>query len=94
MGVKWGNSGHSTRDVGCGGLWQVEENGTKVGEKMREKREKNGTKYPFFKVPFPPFFFRRAKLFPTVPCVKISSPHFPTENWAFLPLTDTHRHGG
>ena len=42
---EWGNSGHITRDVGCGGLWQDvgEENGTKMGQ----KREKNRTKYPF-----------------------------------------------
>ena len=53
MGEKWGNSGHSTRDVGCGGLWRdvVEENRAI----MREKWEKNGTKYPFFTVPFSHF---------------------------------------
>ena len=35
MGGRWENSGHSTRDVGCGGLWRdvVEENGTKMGQK-------------------------------------------------------------
>ena len=49
--------------------------------------------YPFFTVPFSPSF-RRSKTFPTIPFVKISSPHSPTEKWGALPLTDTHRHGG
>ena len=31
-------------------------------------------------------------IFTTVPFV--SSPHSLMEKWAFLPLTDTHRHGG
>ena len=37
-GGGWGNSGHSTRDVGCGGLWRdvVEENGMKMGGKWDE----------------------------------------------------------
>ena len=36
-GGGWGNSQHSTRDVGCGALWgEVEEKGTKMGE-MRQK---------------------------------------------------------
>ena len=35
MGGKWGNRGHSTQDVGCGGLWRdvVEENGRKLEQK-------------------------------------------------------------
>ena len=91
MEGKWGNSGHSTWDVGCGGLrWNVvEENRTKTGGKWEE----NGIKYPFFTVPFPPFS-RRSKTFPPVPFVKISAPHSPTGKWEFLPLTDTHCHGG
>ena len=89
-GEKWGNSGHSTQDVGWGGLWRhvVEETETKMGERW----EKNGTKYPFCTVPFCPFF-RRSKIFFTVPFVKISSPHSPTTKWEFLQFTDTHRHG-
>ena len=37
-GGGWGNSSHSTRDMGCGGLWQevVERNGRKTGEKWVE----------------------------------------------------------
>ena len=52
MGGEWG-SGHSTRDVGCGGLWWdvLEENGTQLGEKWEEI----GTKHRFFTIPFPPF---------------------------------------
>ena len=35
MWGKWGNSGHSTWNVGCGGLWRdvIEENRTKMGLK-------------------------------------------------------------
>ena len=53
--------------VGRGGLWRdvVEENRRKTGQKW----EKNGTRYPFFTVPFSPLF-RRSKIFPTVPFVK------------------------
>ena len=56
-GGVWGNSRHSTQDVGCGGLWWdvVEESGT--------KKEKIWTKYPFFTVPFSRFF-RRLKIAP------------------------------
>ena len=87
----WENSGRSTWDVGCGGLWQdvVVENGRKMGEKW----EKSGTKYAFFTVPFSEFF-RRSKIFPTVPFVKTISPHSLTEKWEFLPLTDAPCHGG
>ena len=35
-----------------------------------------------------------SKTLPTVPFVKIDSPHSPTETWEFLRLTDTHRPGG
>ena len=48
---------------------------------------------PFFTVPLSPFS-RRSKTFPTIPFVKTSAPQSPTEKWEFLPLTDTHRHGG
>ena len=66
-GGKWGgNVGHSTRDVGCGGLWR--DAAEEVGQKGR-KWEKTGTKYPFFTVPFSPFS-RRSKSFPTVSFVK------------------------
>ena len=81
-----GDSGHSTWDVGCD---VVEVNGTKMGEKW----ERNVTKYPFFTVPFSPFF-GRGQIFPTVPFVKTSSPHSPTEKWELLPLTDTQHHRG
>ena len=73
--------------MGCGGfrLDVVEENGTKMGQKWEE--------IPIFHSPIAPFS-RRSKTFPTVPFVKISSPHSPTAKWDFLPLTDTHHHGG
>ena len=71
--------------AGCGGLWRdvVEENGIK----LEEKGEKNGTKYPIFAVPFPPFF-RRSKIFPTVPFVKISTALTDGKRAIFA----THRH--
>ena len=46
-GGEWGNSGRSTRNMGCGGLWL---------RKMGQKWEKHGTKYPLFTVPCFPFF--------------------------------------
>ena len=52
-----------------------------------------GDEIPIFHSPILPIF-GRSTTFPTVPFVKISSPHSPTEKWEFLPLTDTHRHGG
>ena len=66
MGGKWGNSGHSTRDVGCGGLWWdvVAENGTKMGEKWGGRWDEIP---PLFStVPFLPFF-RRSKIFSKTP---------------------------
>ena len=62
------------------------QNATTAGEKW----EKNGTQYPFFRVPFFPFF-RRSKILPTVPFVKTSALHSPTDKWAFWPLTNTHQ---
>ena len=41
-------------------------------EKMGEEWEQNGTKYPVFTVPFPPFL-RRPKNLPTVPFVKFGT---------------------
>ena len=59
-GGKWGYSGHSTRDVGCGGLWRdaIEENRAKMEKTGRkwERMGENGTKYPFWGVPFVLFF--------------------------------------
>ena len=80
------------------GLWRVvAENGTKMGEKMREKMRENGRKMGqnthFSQSHFPPLF-QRSKICLTVPFVKSSSPHLPTKKWKFLPLTNTHRHGG
>ena len=48
-GGGWGQMGENGGGMDCG-LWRdvVEENGTKMGE----KREGNGTKYPFSTVPF------------------------------------------
>ena len=60
---------------------------------MGGKPEGNGSKPPFFTVPFSPFF-RGSKIFPPVPFIKMNPPHSPTAKWDFLPLTDTHRHGG
>ena len=73
---------------GCGGMWL-----RNWGQKWGEKWEKNGTKYPFFTAPFSPFF-RRSKISPTVPFVRISPPPSQRDKWGFLPPTDTHRHGG
>ena len=61
---------------GCGGMRL-----RTMGQKMGEKWEKNGTKYPFFTAPFLPFS-RRSWIFPTAPFVNISSPHSPAEKWA------------
>ena len=86
-GGKWGNGGHSTRGVGCGGLWRdvVEENGAKNGTK-------NATKCPFFTVPFSQFL-RRSKIVPTVPSITTTSPPSLTAKRALLPLTAPHSHG-
>ena len=58
---------------GCGGMWLK-----KLGEKWEKNGSKMGRDTPFLTVPFCPFF-RRSKIFPTVPFTKISSPHSPTE---------------
>ena len=73
--------------MGCG-LWRdmVNGNGRKLGEHWEENWDENGRKYPFFTVPFSPFF-QRSQVFHTVPFVKTSSPHSPAENWGVLPLT-------
>ena len=59
---------------------------------MAENWDKNGTKYPFFTVPFPPFF-RRSKIFPLNSlCKKNCSPHHRRKNGYFChspPLTAT-----
>ena len=55
------------------------------------KWEENGTKSET--VPFSPFF-ERSRILPSIPFVKSSSPHSLPEKWEFLPLTDTHHHGG
>ena len=89
-GEEWGGKGeiaviaHGMLVVeGCGRMWL-----RKMGGKWRK-----WAKYPFFKVPFSPFF-RRSKIFHSAPFVKMRLPHSPTGKWEFLPLTDTHRHGG
>ena len=75
---------------GCGGVWlkkmglKWDKNGGTMGEKWDE--------IPILTVQFPPFFLR-SKIFATVPFIKISVPHSPTEILDFLLLTDTHRHG-
>ena len=59
---------------------------------MAENWDKNGTKYPFFTVPFPPIF-RRSKIFPLNSlCKKNCSPHHRRKNGYFChspPLTAT-----
>ena len=65
---------------GCSGMWL---------RKMGQKCETN-----FSQSHFPHFFLRRSKIVPTIRFVQTSSPHSPTANWEFLPLTDTHRRGG
>ena len=52
-GGEWGNSGHSTRDVGCGGLWRdvPEENWTTIeknGRKMGENTHCSQSHFPIF----------------------------------------------
>ena len=44
-----------------------------------------------FHSPISPFLLGTV---PTVPFIKISSPHSPSEKWEFLPLTNTHCHSG
>ena len=70
------------------GMWVVEGCGGMCGE----NGGKNGGKHQFFTAPSSPFF-RRSNIFPTIPFVKPSSPHSPTEKREFLPLGDTHPHG-
>ena len=72
--AKMGGNGEKagiTRNVGCVGLWRdvVEENGTKMGEKVG-----GGGEIPIFQSHFPPFFWR-SKIFPTIPCFKNSAHH-------------------
>ena len=82
-GMEGGDSGHSTQDEGCGGLWRdlVEENGREMGRNTH-----------FHSPIFP--IFPEVEIVPTVSSVNISSPHSPTEKCELVPLTDTHRHGG
>ena len=79
-GGGWGNSGHSTQDVGCGGLWRdvVRENRRKMGQ----FEKKMGEKWEVEDLPH------------SSPFVKISFPHSSTEKWEFLPFPETHHHGG
>ena len=63
-----------------------EENGRKMGEKW-------GQNTHFLQSHFP-HFSKGRRSSPTVAFVKLSSPTSPTEQWEFLPLTDTHCHGG
>ena len=103
-GGKWGGDGeiaviaHGMWVVeGCGGicLREMGEDWEKKGTKW-DKMGQNGTKWdkiPIFLGTILPIFPEVEDL-PTVPFVTISSPHSPTEKWASLPLTDTHRHGG
>ena len=49
---------------------------------MGRKWEENGTKYPVVTVPLSSFF-RRSKMFPTVPFVRISFPHSSMKNGNF-----------
>ena len=53
-GGEWENSGNSTRDMGCGRMWQdvVEENGTKMGEKTHFPHFSGGQRssLPFVKI--------------------------------------------
>ena len=101
-GGKWEKTGNHE-------IIKMENVGTtpKVGEKwgkVGEKREKMGGvetvelrqmgRNTQFSQSHFPHFFVGSKTFPTVPFIKIGSPHSPTEKWEFLPLADTHRHGG
>ena len=88
-GGKWGGNGEVAGIAqgmwvveGCCGMWLRGRGG---------KWEKNATKYSFFIVPFSPFF-RRSKIFPIIPFVRIGSRHSPTEKWEFSALINTHRH--
>ena len=49
-GGGWENGGHSTRDVGCGGLWRgvVQENGRKMGETRDEIPIFHSSIFPVF----------------------------------------------
>ena len=63
------------------------------GRKMGGKWQKNGKKYPFLTVPFPPIFLAAENLSHSL-FLKMNSPHFTDGKLEFLPLTDTNRHGG
>ena len=69
MGAEWGEIGGEGGKREIGGIahmmWVVEGCG-RMWLKMGQKRERNGTKYPFFTVPF----FRRSKVSLTVPLCK------------------------
>ena len=72
--MKWGNSRHSTRGVGCGWFWRdvVQENGTKMGGKWDEMT--------VFHSAIARFFPGGSKIFSPGPFVKFSTLHSPTEN--------------
>ena len=70
VGAKWGKLvGNRGIAIIAHKMWVVEGCGGMSSKKMGEKREENEIRYPFFTVPFSPFF-RRSKMFPTVPFVK------------------------
>ena len=106
---KWGNGGKWGEMEKNGGKWRImnksrwkmqeqfpqwEKNGGNWRNKGENggNSEKNGTEYPVQS--YFPNFSGGSGTFPTVPFMKINSPHSPTEKWELLPLTDTHRHGG
>ena len=83
MGGKWGEMGGNGENH-----QQIRKNGRKIrgnGTKVGEKREGNGTEYPFSGVP---------KTVPTVPFEQIKSPPSPTQKWDMIPLADAHRPSG
>ena len=62
-------------------------------EKMGGIERKLGWSTQFSQSRFP-HFPKGSKTFPTVPFTNIRPPHSPTEKWEWLPLPDTHHHGG
>ena len=79
-GGKWGEMWKNAVEVGIPHtitikiLWTLSTSGRKMAKNrgvMREKWEKNATRYPCSPIPFSPFF-RRPQTFPLIPFTKLS----------------------
>ena len=102
-GGKWGETGgcgkrgHSTLDVGCGGLCRdvLEGKWDKNGTKMGQKWDKNGRKTGEKKDKRPDLhIFPEVEALPHNSLCKSQLTALPDGKMGVLPLTDTHRRGG